>query len=145
MTDETRSWGEAVAGCRVSIARLTGPPGPAVTLDIVFRNDGAATVLFPRSSLWFDYDFAVSSESAEVPLTEFGRQQRDNLGTAAAAVAEVAPRGQYQATVELSKLYELRRPGAYTVQASKVFRDPASHEFVTVRSNRLSFTVNESR
>jgi hypothetical protein len=145
MSEDTRSWGELVGGCRLSIARLhssIGAESEGVVLDIVFRNEGSTGVQFPRISLWFDYDFAVLTESgAEVPLTGFGKQQHENLGTAAATIMEVAPGGEYRSTVELSRLYEFDRPGSYSVQASKTFRDPNSHQFVTVMSNRLDLKV----
>ena len=145
MTDEKRSWGELTGGCRVSIAWSTSPAGVESTrlpLEIVFRNEGSATVQFPRSSLWFDYDFSVLTASgAEVPLTAFGKLQRQNLGFAAATVAEVAPGQEYRTTVELALLYELERPGSYSVQASKAFRDPRTFQFVTAQSNRLVFKV----
>ena len=144
MTDNRRNWGELTGGCRVSIALLPGPQEDRflVTLDIVFRNESSAVVQFPRSSLWFDYDYAVLSQSgAEVPLTAFGKQQRDNLRTAAAAVRELAPGAEYRSSVELSRLYEFDRPGSYSIQASKTFRDPSSGQFVTAVSNRLDLRL----
>ena len=141
MTEDKRSWGEQVGGCRVSIDWLTSPAGSAsagVFLDIVFRNEGSVVVGFPRSSMWFDYDFSVLTDTgAEAPLTDFGKQQRENLGNAAAALMQVEPGKEYRSTIELSRLYDLTHAGAFTVQASKTFRDPHSQQFVTVHSNRL--------
>jgi hypothetical protein len=139
VTEDKRSWGEQVSSCRVSIAWLAAPTGSAgALLDIVFRNEGSVAVAFPRSSMWFDYDFSVLTDAGvEAPLTGFGKQQRENLGYAAAAIMQVEPGKEYQSTVELSRLYDLPHSSAFTVQASKTFRDPNSQQFVTVHSNRL--------
>ena len=134
MNSKNRTWGELTGGCRVSIVRLPSDETEhgIVTLALMFRNDSSATVLFPRSSLWFDYDFSVLTESGiAVPLTAFGKQQRESLGVAAATVAEVATGKEYETTVELSRLYQLGEPGSYTVQAFKAFRDPSSRRLCT--------------
>jgi len=147
MTEDKRDWGEPMGGCRVSIVWLPSSETEfrSYILDIVFRNDGTSAVQFPRSSMWFDYDFSVrTDDGVEVPLTEFGEQQRENLGAAAAAVMEVQPGEEYRSTVELSLLYELDRPGTYSVQASKTFRDPKTHQFVTAVSNRLPLKITTS-
>ena len=141
MAEEMRAWGEPVAGCRVSVARGTSDVGSCVVLDIGFRNDGTATVKFPRMSLWFDYDYSVVDEAGHpVPLTAFGEQQRENTA-GASSVAEVAPGKEYRCSVEISRLYELNRPGSYIIQASKAFRDPATSQFVTASSNKLTVQI----
>lgn len=142
--DVNPNWGEPVSQCRIAIVRANADPQRKVDLDIAFRNDGREIVLLPRTSSWLDFDFAVSDEAGtQVPLTEFGEQQRANLMTAAAALAEVEPGHTYRASVELSLLYRFERTGTYVVQASKTFRDPATHQFVTAFSNKLTIQVRE--
>jgi hypothetical protein len=138
-----QAWGESISGCRVSVARAASDVESTVVLDIVFRNDGSSMVNFPRMSLWFDYDFTVVSESgSSVPMTPFGEQEhRNKTMGGASAVAEVAPGKAYRCSVEISRLYELNRPGSYIIQASKAFRDAATSQFVTASSNKLTVQI----
>jgi hypothetical protein len=142
MSEDKRMWGQPISGCRVSIARTgSADEKDSVKLHIVFQNRNSKAVGFPRSSLWFDYDFSVvDATGATVPLTAFGEQERENM-MAAAALAEVGPGQEYDREVEISRLYKLDRVGSYMVQASKTFRDPATSQFVTASSNRLPIEV----
>jgi hypothetical protein len=145
MKSEERVWGRAVENCRLS-ASLPTPKfdaGQPVELALVFKNEGPTLIKFPRSSLWFDYQYVVRDESdAEVPLTEFGKQQwRSAQMGGAVAVFEIAPGKEYLREFELSRLYELSRPGKYKVEASKELPHPSGQGFFKVVSNTVEFEI----
>lgn len=149
MKSEDRVWGRAVENCRLS-ASLPAPKldaGRPVELTLVFKNEGPTLIEFPRSSLWFDYQYVVRDErDAEAPLTEFGKQQWKSAQMgAAAAMVEIKPGQEYLREVELSRLYELSRPGKYKVEASKELLHPSGQGFFKVVSNTVEFEITRAR
>lgn len=98
----------------------------------------------------FDYKFTVrGSKGSEPPLTEFhqalkGRENpkyltRNTPLSGSLVYRQFLPAQSFTSTVDLSRLYDLRKPGTYTVQA-KVFD---SHDKRTVESNVVTITVIE--
>lgn len=130
-------------------ARLTLSAGSAVVrqgrpvvLTLVLVNDGAAPVLFPRASMWFEYDYAVSNRSGEaVALTPLGQEKQRAMQEQGGTLLEIQPGAKMTSTVEISSLYNLSRPGIYVITASKTLSSPAGDEFVRIASNSVTVAV----
>jgi hypothetical protein len=144
MKNQDRAWGQPVEGCRLSISVPASKieAGRPVELTLVFRNDGPTEMKFPKFSMWFNYEYAILyDENQEVPLTPFGEHQKESSVMSAMAASDVAPGEELTSTVEISRLYDLSRPGKYTVEASKDLPSRSGQGFIKVVSNRLDFEI----
>jgi hypothetical protein len=117
-------------------------PGRPVVLTLVLANDGSAPVLFPRSSIWFEYDYAVANSAGEpVALTPLGQEKQRSLQEQGGTLLEIQPGAKMTSTVEITSLYNLSRPGTYVLTASKTLPSPAGEGFVKIASNSVTIKV----
>ena len=148
MKSESLKWGQPLQGCRLSISMssLRMESGSPIQLTLVFRNDGPFVIKVPRFSLWFDYEFKIRyNELHQISLTPFGQQQKDNSMMSATNVFELAPGQEMTSAVEISRLYDLRLPGKYVMEASRELPNPSGQGFIKVVSNSLEFEVFQTR
>ena len=146
MTDTTSEHGLGVLtdGCRLTLAaRLpVVRVGSPVVLSVVLANEGSTPIQFPRVSMWFEYDYVVSSGAGEpVALTPLGQEKQRSMQEQGGTLLEIQPGARMSSSVELSALYEFSRPGTYTITASKTLPNPAGDGFVKMASNSVTVRV----
>lgn len=145
-SSDERVWGQATDGCRLSMS-AEGPAvqaGSPVLLSLVFWNDGQTTVRFPRASIWLEYDYTVTFEDGEpVALTSFGQEKQRSMREQGGTLLEFQPGSQTPATVQITRLYDLSRPGRYTIGAAKTVPNRAGNGFMKVVSNTIAVEVVE--
>src|SRR5579863_3829186 len=93
-------------------------PGSEVWIDVTVTNISAETIFCPdhRLNVW-------DSEGRPAPLTK-GEQERIQRGPAPLSRnyhALLGPGGSSESDADLSKVYDLARPGTYTIQATAFY------------------------
>ena len=149
MTDTMQESGSGslTEGCRLSLSTpaVVVRAGSPVVLSLVFSNDGSAPVGFPRASMWFEYDYTVTSDAGQaVELTPFGQEKLRSMQEQGGTLLDVQPGGRMASTVEISSLYDLSRPGAYIISAAKTVSNHAGDGFIKAASNSVTVKVEEA-
>ena len=148
MTDTTHESGSGplTEGCRLSLSTraVVVRAGSPVVLALVFSNDGPTPVGFPRASMWFEYDYTVSSGAGQaVELTPLGQEKLRSMQEQGGTLLDVQPGGRMASTVEISGLYDMSRPGTYVITATKTVPNRAGDGFIKVASNTITVKVEE--
>jgi hypothetical protein len=77
------------------------------------------------------------------PITDFGQKVKTHafdVVEESAAICYLVPRGTLSYSMDISKQYDLSKPGRYTVQVTRsVSDDPPSND--VVESNEITVTV----
>jgi hypothetical protein len=116
----------------ISLAPGTVKPGAEVKLTVVLTNPTDHVVYIGR--LWtlggaeLEYNFDVrDTQGNRVPLTRYGRalhgtpdkgDDRNDCGDCSEVGVWIQPHEKVADEVVISKIYELSKPGKYTIQAS---------------------------
>jgi len=125
--------------------QATGGP---VFIKTKLSNVHSRSVRLSLTQQEFDYRVTVTDASGvEAPLTEWGKKLK--LGEAfpiRQTTSDIEPGRDEQVTVEVSKVYDLSRPGTYTVRVVRNGVWPESEEdtrrvIEQVTSNPVSFTI----
>lgn len=144
MENQQRKWEETIENSRISVSSSTKPIqlGKPVVVTIVFKNDGSTNIGFPRSQLWFEYDYKVyKKDGSELALTSFGAEIMESMGFQGGTLIELAAGSETTSTVEISKLYKLMRVGSYVMMASKVIPTRDGKGFVKIESNKITIEI----
>lgn len=141
-----RVWGGAVEGCRISIAadKAEIQPGQPVHLFVFLRNDGTVTIHSPRVSDWFDYEYAILGPvGMPPPMTEFGAKLwKSRQEQVSGTLLDLKPGEELPSTVELTKLFEFKEIGFYSITISKMLMHPRG-DFFRVGSNQITVRVKQ--
>ncbi len=126
--------------------------GDRITLKILITNGTDHMIelghLNATDGQEIEYRFEVrDSQGAEVPFTRHGRALNgkpdkgdENLdcGDCSGFGQDLLPGEKTTAEIVISKIYELSKPGKYTIQASRVVGDNANR---IIKSNPVTVTV----
>ena len=83
----------------------------------------------------------LDKNKVEIPLTSLGKTQKSS-GDASPNISRSLPPGNEMVfSLELRKLYQLESPGAYSIQATKVFPSPDGAKKVQVATGVAQITI----
>jgi hypothetical protein len=121
------------------------PAGGPVSLRLTLRNLSRTTASFARTSLYFDWHYALTLRRGNAPvgLTRYGEQgvRAAESGTAAAALDVVAPGALYTLDVPLHRIFDVSTAEAYSLIVSRAIVDPDSNGIVLAQSTPLAFEL----
>lgn len=122
----------------------TWKAGAPVFVIVTMMNDSKRTVHCSLTHPGLDYGMDVRDASGNaVPPTEHFRQMKEALKsgfrmTARNILVTLEPHQTQQDTIEVSFLYDLSRPGEYSIEVGREFHEVGKDP---VRSNRLKLTI----
>jgi hypothetical protein len=136
----------------ISTSKSIYAPGEEITLIARIRNVGHTEIREWRDRyelLLSVYSIRVSPvEGGEVPMTAYGREQRDKEHERAMgshASRKLKPNGEVSDEIVLTWYYDFSRAGKYLVSAKKkVVKADGSLSPAEATSNKLAVTVDES-
>jgi len=145
---------EPEVSLKLSVAQSTVKAGAEVKLKIVLTNLTGHEIEIGRFLAYdgpeLEYSFDLrDSQDRKVPLTRYGRalngtpdkgDERNDCGDCAGFSEGVGPHETTYDEVVVSKIYDLGKPGKYTIQVSR-FQGNGSH--MIVKSNTITLTVTE--
>lgn len=118
-------------------------PGETLNLSLSIKNvsNGVRFILQPIPTE--QYRIVVQDERGEpVPLTEYGekliKNQEDHISR---AFRGVKPGEELKDTIEVNKLYDMAKPGTYSITAWRIVYDKTGHEIGSVRSNTIKVKI----
>ncbi len=136
----------------ISTAKGTVKSGSDVTVEVIFTNTSKANIVFASGAKREDQgelDYTVhvrDSSSARAPETKRGhllRTGEDSPGGETYLIIsstmniDVPPGGTVKREILLNRLYDLSKPGKYTIQVERIIGASA----VLTKSNVLTITV----
>ena len=122
-----REWGETIDGLALSIRELAREDSRSVAgISVAMKNETAAarTLSVPAWIYYFEIE--------GLELTPYGRSVLDPARNAKKADVTIAPGGAVEAELPIGRIYDLRAPGVYSIQASCRLDDGT-----VLRSNRI--------
>jgi hypothetical protein len=143
------SWGKPVSGIRCAM-ELKGPLERSVLEPIFIKchtknQSGKAVELFMTHPLGM-YQFDVTGPDGKaVPLTMFGRLQKQGADNSSIANHVLKPGGKMMTEIHFNRLYDMTKDGKYRISFSGYVPDPNDPDkFKTVTSNVLTITIREA-
>src|SRR6185312_8399497 len=93
------------------------------------------------------YQFVVTGPKGKaVPLTQYGRFQKEVTTVAGIATQDLKPGGKMVTGLHLNRLYDMTLAGKYRISFSRAIPDPNDpKKSKTVTSNVLTITIGEKR
>lgn len=122
----------------------TWKTGAPVVVIVTMINNSKRTVHYSLTNPVFDYVMDVRDASGNsVSETEHFRQMKEGLKsglriTGRNILVTLEPDQTQQDTIEISNLYDLGRPGDYSIEVKREFPEVGKDP---VRSNRLKITI----
>ena len=140
-------WGTPTEGLAISLSvpepvyRL----GEPVVIDITLKNVATTPVPVVIRSVWYDYSLSVRDEDrAELAPTPYATQRIEAAAEGRRATRDLGPGDMLADDCELSKAFDMTRPGSYTIVATReTYKLGTLDQYATVTSNELTVTVGE--
>jgi TolB protein len=115
-----------------------------ISITLTVKNNSRQILQFGFGDPAADYQFTIvdlPSHQREIETDDFQELQRERKGGSASTRNGITlkPQESYQKTVEISSLYQLDRPGNYTIQAQMALPEELGKGLV--RSNTIKITV----
>ena len=116
--------------------------GEQIVLLITLKNTGAGESALSSSSDSHDNKVSLTDVTGNTPpLTEFGKKATSPMGMPGPRRAlRLQPGESKQISLDISQIYDLSRPGKYTVSISRFVRSPLRGD---VTSNPLTIEIRE--
>jgi hypothetical protein len=115
-----------------------------VTVEFTIQNVSKKVLWLQETSVERDYELEVrDSRGQEVQLTERGRTFRNNKGEVFRnIVVKFKPGEQKIDMIDVGSLFDLSKPGAYTVRATRrAVKIDSRTDWAQVESNTVTFQV----
>ena len=142
---EADVWGPTAEGLAISISvakkeyRAVGP----IILNLALKNVSKRPTPIAVRSAWADYAVRVWFEGqGEVLKTEFARTAIETANEGRRMSVELQPAQIQSDSLDISKGFDLSRPGVYSVTATReTFKLGNTSEFAAVTSNILIIRI----
>jgi hypothetical protein len=132
----------------LSILQPQGPfrPGSPVELIVTLANRSVGEIVIRDKNRWCDYELEVrESRGQRPPETSYKRELKCNnkfvVTTGKNSIRTLKPHESYSDLMIVNQLYDLSRPGEYTIQVSRLV--PPGLGGGTVKSNVITVTITE--
>jgi len=140
-------WGTPTEGLAISISvpKPVYSPGAPIAMGIALRNVSTTPVPIVVRSVWYDYSLSVrDKDRAELTPTPYATQRIEAAAEGRRATRDLGPGQVLVEECELSKAFDMTRPGSYTVVATReTYKLGTLDQYATVTSNELTVTVSE--
>lgn len=122
--------------CSIQMEKLTFDLGEPIRATIMVTNMSGVSIRTPDlKTPYYNYRFAVIRHpNLLVARTAKALRFEENLGDASATTIELRPAGRLVDTVDLTELFEIREPGTYYVNATRLRMRTAEGAFAEVLS-----------
>ena len=138
-------WGPTTEGLAIllSVTKPEFKPDEPIILSVALKNKSDAPVPIVVRMPWVVYSLTVRFEGrSEVPKTPYALHLIEVGGLGARATSQLPPGEVTTANVELSAGFDMKRPGSYTVVATReTYKTGKLDEYATVTSNTLTIRV----
>ena len=117
----------------------------AVVLTIRLKNVSSRRGHFLETGTYADYDLLVTDEAGgSVPRTDYGRHLAEDERWGSAILQEIQPDGEVEKSIEVTKVYDLSKPGKYYARVTRVVSAEARIDGCEKAvSNPVAFTITE--
>lgn len=111
-------------------------------IEIKIRLANGSNYPITASGTWdrgldISYDYDIRDSAGRPPELK----KREGPITGAARISTLDPGKAAEEVLDLSRWYDMRAPGKYTIQVSRNIRDTRNHEVGIVTSNKITITV----
>ena len=104
---------------------ITGPKGEfnaheEIKLLVSLTNSSSDPVTIVQRSHWLNYTLSVTDPSGKVlPETAYSTQAKDGAEAGYRAIRQVKPGEGVGDTLDLDKMFEMKKPGVYKIMAQR--------------------------
>jgi len=142
---EDNEWGEITQGLAISIsvAKPSYKRGEAISLNIALKNFSEDPVPIVIRSTWIDFSTEVFLDKGnQLPKLPYAVQMMESALEGRRMSSELKPGAMIEETLELTTVYDMTTPGAYSVIVTRTaYHKGKMDQQAVVASKELAIQV----